>query len=460
MEARNLRNMTMAQTPLLGEENTPLHLGQSGGATGFEGGATPRHQVAFTPNPLATPAHLRGTDVSATPRNADGSLPSQTPLRTPMRDDLSINPADAMATPMDTPRDLRMRQMSAKRALQAGFKNLPKAENNFELLVPEDEEGDEEGGEGMLSVEDAAERDARMRKALEEEKRRAFERQSEVLKRKMPRPPRVDAGRLLEQLGTEGEEVNSLIDAELVALLDHDSIIDPLPGTSRPGGSRSAYLPPDDDVAAEAKAQVAAELASMLGQDAGAPVDDLRAQVCRLSSPSLSDDSFSWAQSRQHLVLDVQSRTWVDPSSLTSSQLVEGYTASLREARDVMAREAAKAAKVERKLAKLLGGYQAVSGALTKRIVTATREFASQHVDLVSFERLSVNEQVGGPRRVEALKEEVEGLAVRERMLQGRFAELAEERREAGRRVEELEARVEAEAEAMNEAALAAMDEE
>ena len=55
MEARNLRNMTISQTPLLGEENTPLHTSENGG-TGFES-ATPRHQVAFTPNPLATPMH-------------------------------------------------------------------------------------------------------------------------------------------------------------------------------------------------------------------------------------------------------------------------------------------------------------------------------------------------------------------------------------------------------------------
>jgi pre-mRNA-splicing factor CDC5/CEF1 len=50
-EARNLRNLTQAQTPLLGEEATPLY-GDVG--TGFSG-ATPKHQVAFTPNPLATP---------------------------------------------------------------------------------------------------------------------------------------------------------------------------------------------------------------------------------------------------------------------------------------------------------------------------------------------------------------------------------------------------------------------
>jgi hypothetical protein len=41
MEARNLHNMTIAQTPLLGDENTPIHVGPGGG-TGFEG-ATPRH---------------------------------------------------------------------------------------------------------------------------------------------------------------------------------------------------------------------------------------------------------------------------------------------------------------------------------------------------------------------------------------------------------------------------------
>ncbi|KAJ8453773.1 hypothetical protein ONZ51_g13408 [Trametes cubensis] len=84
-EARNLRNMTMAQTPLLGEENTPMHVGPQGG-TGFEG-ATPRHQVAFTPNPLATPLHNGGVAPGATPRTDVGATPG-TAMRTPMRDGL------------------------------------------------------------------------------------------------------------------------------------------------------------------------------------------------------------------------------------------------------------------------------------------------------------------------------------------------------------------------------------
>ena len=103
-EARNLRNMTMAQTPLLGDENTPLHVGPQGG-TGFEG-ATPRHQVAFTPNPLATPLHNGGVAPGATPRTEVGATPG-TAMRTPMRDGLRLNAEDGFSTVGDTPREQR-----------------------------------------------------------------------------------------------------------------------------------------------------------------------------------------------------------------------------------------------------------------------------------------------------------------------------------------------------------------
>ena len=161
MEARNLRNMTIAQTPLLGEENTPIHALANGG-TSFES-ATPWHQVTFTPNPLATPGATDGA--------------SATPLRTPMRDNLSINPEDRSFA-AGTPREIRMRVDSTKRSLQSSFKSLPKPENNFELLVPDDEgEDDTESGK-VLSEEDAAERDARTKRLKEEEERAALARRS------------------------------------------------------------------------------------------------------------------------------------------------------------------------------------------------------------------------------------------------------------------------------------------
>jgi len=89
-----------------------------------------------------------------------------------------------------------------------------------------------------------------------------------------------------------------------------------------------------------------------------------------------------------------------------------------------------RAAKVEKKLGITLGGY--VSRALTskKRITDACDELQRAQIDLESFSRLRANESAVGPTRVRALKEEVERLESRERVLQTEYAEL--EKRKTG----------------------------
>ncbi|KAG2128957.1 pre-mRNA splicing factor component-domain-containing protein [Suillus bovinus] len=456
LEARNLRNMTMAQTPLLGDENTPLHVGPGGG-TGFES-ATPRHQVAFTPNPLATPMHGGPGDVSATPR--DGASWGATPLRTPMRDTLSINPVTGMPVG-ETPRDLRLRADSAKRALKAGFMSLPKPENNFELLVPEDEEEDD-GTTGPLSEEDAAERDARLKRIREEEERKALARRTQAVARGLPRPARVDVEQLMRDLniGEEDDdmaEVRKLLNSEIADLLQHDSIMHPLPGTNIPGGTSSTYrIPPDDDLAA-AKSEIHLELALSIGfPDANEA--QVKEGLATLSSSEDIDESASWASIRQQLAFDASSRTWVEPSSLSAEARIAGYATLLEENRGEMSKEAGKAAKAEKKLDITLGGYQARSKALSKRVTEAFDELVRTKVDYESFSRLSINEAAAGPRRLESLKEEVDVLSRRERLLQERYAELDRERRDAESRVALLEEKIMAEAEALNEAALAEME--
>jgi pre-mRNA-splicing factor CDC5/CEF1 len=135
-----------------------------------------------------------------------------------------------------------------------------------------------------------------------------------------------------------------------------------------------------------------------------------------------------------------------------------GYEALLQECREVMAKEAGKAAKVEKKLTITLGGYQARAEALAKRLRTAFDELQKTKIEHTCFTQLSVNESIMGPRRVDAMKEEVEVLARREQMLQERYRELDGERRESEARVAALEQRIEAEAEALNEASLAEME--
>ncbi|OJA20083.1 hypothetical protein AZE42_02494 [Rhizopogon vesiculosus] len=454
LEARNLRNMTMAQTPLLGDENTPIHVGPGGG-TGFEG-ATPRHQVSFTPNPLATPMHGGSGDVSATPR--DGASWGATPLRTPMRDTLSINPATGLPVG-ETPRDNRLRTNSAKRALKAGFMSLPKPENNFELLVPEDEDEEADTTTGPMSEEDAAERDARLRRMLEEEERKALARRTQVVARGLPRPARIDVERLMGDLnlGEDDDDmagVRTLINAEIADLLLHDSIAHPLPGTNIPGGTPSTYrIPPDEDLAA-AKAQIHLELASLIGFP-DANETQVKEGLATLSSTEEIDENASWASIRQRLAFDNASRTWVEPSSLSVEARIAGFNTLLDESRDEMSKEASKASKSEKKLNITLGGYQTRSKALSKRVTDSFDELVRTKVDYESFARLSMNEAITGPQRLEALKEEVDVLSRRERMLQERYAELDRERGDAESRVASLEENIMAEAEALNEAALA-----
>lgn len=451
-EARNLRNMTIAQTPLLGDENTPLHVGPGGG-TGFEG-ATPRHQVAFTPNPLATPLHIGvGPDGLATPRGVGA-----TPLRTPMRDNLSINPSTGMMTGSETPRGQRLRVDSAKRALKAGFMSLPKPENNFELLVPEDEE--EEQTSGSVIEEDAAERDARLKRMREEEERRILARRSKPVQLGLPRPPRVDVAQLMQDLDIgddESTDARKLINAELASLLLHDSIAHPLPGTNLPGGTVSTYEMPDDDNLAQAKSQIHIELATAIGFP-DATEAQLKEGLVTLINNEEQDESISWAHVRQRLAFDNNSRKWVDPDTLSLDERIAGYSTLLNECREQMSKEASKATKVEKKLGITLGGYQARNKALAKRVVDAFDELAKTKVDYDSFSRLAANESAAGPRRVETLKEEVEILQRREHLLQERYAELERDRRETVSRVAVLEEKIMAEAEALNEAALAEME--
>ncbi|THG96828.1 hypothetical protein EW026_g5074 [Hermanssonia centrifuga] len=456
-EARNLRNMTTVQTPLLGEENTPMHIGPAGG-TGFEG-ATPRHQVAFTPNPLATPMRAGG-DVSMTPQTDLQSRVGATPLRTPVRDNLSINPEDGYSTIGDTPREQRMRMSSTKRALQAGFMSLPKPENNFELLVPEDDEDDAQDG-APLSEEDAAERDARIRRRREEEERKALARRTQAVQRNLPRPPNVDVDQLLKKLAISEDEPDreaaSLINKELADILRHDSIAHPIPGTSYPGGTKSVYdIPADDDVA-QAKSAIQSELAAALGYP-GANVEQLKQGLSAISNQEEVDEQLSWANIRPHLSFDVSTKTWVDPGALSPELRIEGLSAELNDSREAMAKEAQKAAKTEKKLGVTLGGYQTRSKTLIKQIVNSFDELQKTKIEYESFSRLRTNEFASGPVRVSALKEEVEKLERREHLLQGRYAELESERREAEGRVSLLEEKLMAEAEALNEAALAEMD--
>jgi pre-mRNA-splicing factor CDC5/CEF1 len=445
MEARNLRNLTIAQTPLLGDENTPLHAGSGGG---FDS-ATPRHQIAFTPNPLATPRGSLGVS---------GSL-SATPLRTPLRDTLSINPGDH-STPRDNLRDQQLHSISAKRALKAGFMNLPRPENNFELLVPDDGPG--EGPIVTLSEQDASDRDERSKRAQHEEHLRMLNRRSQAVQLGLPRPINVDVTALMQNLtlkvlDPELAHAQELVNAEFVNLVHHDSIEYPLSGTTRAGASESLYEPPDDVDLEAAKIAIHAELAALVGFPS-ANAHQLHEGLLRLSTIENPEPLSSWATERQLLTYDTASQTWVEAASLNPGSRIAGYSYLLHTGHQLMTKEANKAAKAEKKLGVILGGYQQRAQVLSDRMARAFGEMQKTQVDYNSFSHLREIETALGPRRVSSLYQEVERLERRESLLQMRYAELQSEKKDSEMRVTLLEEKLMADAEVYNELQLAAME--
>ncbi|WVQ80345.1 pre-mRNA-splicing factor CEF1 [Cryptococcus sp. DSM 104549] len=436
-EARNIRNLVNAQTPLLGDENTPLHGGPVGG-TGFDG-ATPRHGVAATPNPLAGATPARGA--LTTPRTVPGV--GATPARTPFRDNLSIN--DDTSVYGETPRDEKRRLAESRRALKAGFAALPKPENNFELA--ETEEDEEEDEPVVLSEEDAAERDARLRAAREREELLELERRSSVVKQGLPRPANVNTYKILDELNAIGGSADTdasmaaafkLVNLEVAMLMKHDSLAHPLPGTSTPGGTPSDYEIPEDSFVAEAKRAVHAELAGALGLP-GASDEQLRVAIGAAAEEDPEAFAQTWAKERAGLVYSPSAKAWVDKAGLSDEELAACYAAMISASRERVVAEATKASKAEKKLAKQLGGYQALNAKAKKGIVDVMEEIQQAKRDLETFGMLRVLEEAGAPARLEKVREEVGVLERRERDLQARYAELNDKRREKVAAIERLE---------------------
>lgn len=458
-EARNLRNMSMQQTPLLGDENTPLHELANRG-TGYEG-ATPARSVAPTPNPLATPRD-QASGVGATPRGVPGSVrgPGATPMRTP-RDSLAINSTPYGETPAHaTPREQKLRQRNTKSALEQAFAALPKPKNDFELVVPEDDDAEDDAmqTDEPLSAEDAADRDARIAARKAEEKRKMLARRTQAVKRDLPRPVEFDPSSLLYDLqsaeeGTAEQELERLVAMEMVRLLEHDAIAHPLPGGKLPGGRQSTLERIDDADLDKARQAVNVELATALGFP-GAKEEIVKRTL--IGQIDLAAYDTAWKPIVDSLAYDAGTNSYVDKSTLNKKDAAKGQTALLEMFKQRMTADAAKAAKQEKKLGTVLGGYQARFKTLSSKLASVYEQVDESLLALDNFRILAHSEQAAIPRRIEILTKEVRDLERREREGQIKYSEMSREKAELEQRVSELEMDY---AEAVNEHALGAMDE-
>ncbi|GLG94842.1 Cell division cycle 5-like protein [Gryllus bimaculatus] len=103
---------------------------------------------------------------------------------------------------------------------------------------------------------------------------------------------------------------------------------------------------------------------------------------------------------------------------------LESLEKRLEQNRGHMTREAKRAAKMEKKLKILTGGYQSRAQALIKQLHDLYEQLEQSHLELSTFKFLQQQEMAAIPRRMESLTEDVNRQTEREKALQKKFGEL------------------------------------
>ncbi|XP_017332390.1 cell division cycle 5-like protein [Ictalurus punctatus] len=427
-EAQNLMALTNVDTPLKGGLNTPLH------ESDFSG-VTPQRQVVQTPNtmlstPFRTPSH--GAE-GLTPHSGMTPKPSigVTPGRTPLRDKLNINAEDGVVDYAD-PAYAKHLQRESREHLKLGLMSLPLPKNDFEIVLPENAEREMEEPEVDESyVEDAADIELCKQAVREAEREKELRQRHTPVQRNLPRPSEVNETILrpqnVEPPLTELQLAEELIKKEMITMIHYDSLHHPytevLAKKAKGAGSGStstehvAYLEKSPyEKVAEEDLKKAKELLRQ----------EMEVVKHGMGHGDLSIDAYNqvWEECySQVLYLPGQSR-YTRANLASKKDRIESLEKKLEVNRGHMTTEAKRAAKMEKKMKILLGGYQSRAMGLMKQLSDLWDQVEQAHMELHTFQELKKQEDMAIPRRKEALREDVQRQQDREKELQQRFADL------------------------------------
>ncbi len=458
-EAQNIMALNNVDTPLKGGANTEL---RDGG--GDFSGMTPQRGDLRTPNTvLTTPFRTKDGQVSMTPSARGGGATPGSSGSTPLRDKLAINPEDGFEGTGD-----RYQQREMRETLKMGLASLPAPKNDFEIVVPEDEEA--EGGEmedgGQAWVEDQGDVDQQTEEEFRARRRAELRRRSQAVQRDLPRPLDMNET-ILRPLNsdpplTDLQRAEELIKREMVVMMHHDCLETPTQaqmgggaadGKKKKdgGGDRAivkeqahrAYLErhpyqkfAEEDIAA-AKELLAKEMEVVkAGMNHGEVSLEAYTQV-RLHIFKEVGKYFErifigyvvhlfqvWEEClAQVLYLPSQSR-YTRANLASKKDRIESLKERLETNRTHMTKEAKRAAKIEKKLKVLTGGYQARAQGLAKQIVDAQDQIEQTRLELSTFRFLKDKETAAIPRRLASITEDVDRQREREGELQKRYQEV------------------------------------
>jgi len=446
-EAQNIMALQNTDTPLKGGINTPLH-----NEGGDFGGVTPAREAVATPNTvLTTPFRTKEGQVGLTPSQTPGDGTNSTPVR----DKLAINSEESLEgfEPGTPQSQFQNRENVA--VLKMGLSALPAPRNDYEIVVPEDNDDNVEMvDDANTFIEDQSDVDQRKIEAARIAAEIALSKRSSAVKRDMPRPVDMNHA-VLRPLHSDPplndlQKAEEMIKKEMILMLHHDCLESPT--LSQQGGADKAkkgergivneashrnYL--DRHPYKEYSKEEMDEAAEMLEKE-------MEVVKGGMQHGELSLDAYTqvWEEClAQVLYLPGQQR-YTRANLASKKDRIESLEKRLETNRGHMTKEAKRAAKTEKKLKILIGGYQIRAAGLIKQLNDQADQLEKSRLDLATFEQLKISETGAIPRRLAMITEDVGKQTEREKELQGTFRDVATKLEEAkqGRFEEESQEKV------------------
>ncbi|KAI6225702.1 hypothetical protein M3Y95_00725000 [Aphelenchoides besseyi] len=361
MAADDLLALTTAETPLKGGLNTPLH------STEFSTTVDRSKNVPATPNTI---------------------LPSPQQQRTYC--DVSGNSENYLETPGSQRHGGSSEEHGHR--MTSLLSQLPKPRNEFEVILPEDEQ--DETLESEEWVEDAAELKERRSKLeqLRQEKERRL--RTQVFQRALPIPSKVNYDYdKKSKANTDLTRADDMIKTEMVKLMEWD-VAGKVPD--------DLYTP---DEMAEARKLIEDEM------EKPPPLDANMWTVLRECSSEL-------------ICYDGR---YVRITNLGPKQQIEALNNKFSKRYDWMTDLSKKTQKLEKKLKIKLGGYITIQNNLQTKLQECVKQREKLLTELKTFQRLEQNEERAMVKRVDVLMKELREVQECQDQLQKQYAELQRE---------------------------------
>jgi pre-mRNA-splicing factor CDC5/CEF1 len=298
-----------------------------------------------------------------------------------------------------TPRDIKLAENARRQNLLSKLAALPKPKDiELELDVPEEQQ---EPTQIEMSEEDAAILDAREKMRRDAAELAEFNRQTKVMQLRLPRPTVIDIDAMLKNAHDMPDLIQREVAMETALLITNDAL--KFGGAKVTGASRPLRIF-DEGALQNARLLVAEELSS----------DQARKEK----------ENFSRAWEELHGAVKLPGLDGYYEDEIDEHQMMVETFDNIQ---DKIMESAERGNDLEKKLAKLHGGYQQRAKILRQKIMDVADALEKTRIDLNTSRNAQVGEDAAVSRRLEGLRDEVAFVSRRERLAQEEYAKVRDE---------------------------------